>query len=195
MGEPMTPRELLDLKRSCDAIEIPSGRPHLLREGTRVKVMQNLGDSYTVMTELGQMLRIDAKDADALGVTSSQAAETPVDEFSEKQVWDQLKTIHDPEIPVNIVDLGLIYSCDITHAEDRYKIDVKMTLTAPGCGMADVLRVDVERKLAKLPQVKEVLVEVVFDPPWQPSRMSEAAKLQLGLDLDSGSGLSIYLQR
>jgi probable FeS assembly SUF system protein SufT len=141
------------------------------------------------------MLRIDAKDADALGVTSSQPAEAPVSEFSEKLVWDQLKTVYDPEIPVNIVDLGLIYSCDITHAEDRYKIDVKMTLTAPGCGMADVLRVDVERKLAKLPQVNKVFVEVVFDPPWQPSRMSEAAKLQLGLDLDSASELPIYRQR
>lgn len=191
----MTPRELLELKRSCDAIEIPSGRLHPLPEGTRVKVMQNLGDSYTVMTGPGHMLRIDAKDADALGVISSQPAEAPVSEFSEKLVWDQLKTIYDPEIPVNIVDLGLIYSCDITHVEDRYKIDVKMTLTAPGCGMADVLRVDVERKLAKLPQVKEVLVEVVFDPPWQPSRMSEAAKLQVGLDLDAGSELPIYRQR
>lgn len=191
----MTPQEFLELKRGCDALGIPSGRPHPLPKGTRVKVTQNLGDSYTVMTDLGQMLRIDAKDADALGVTSSQPAEAPVSEFSEKLVWDQLKTIYDPEIPVNIVDLGLIYSCDITHAEDRYKIDVKMTLTAPGCGMADVLRVDVERRLAKLPHVKEVFVEVAFDPPWQPSCMSEAAKLQLGLDLDGGSELPIYRQR
>jgi probable FeS assembly SUF system protein SufT len=191
----MTPRELSELKRDCVAIEIPSGRPHPLPAGTRVRVMQNLGDSYTVMSDLGHMLRIDAKDADALGVTPTQAVKASVGEFSEKLVWDQLKTIYDPEIPVNIVDLGLIYSCDITHAEDRYKIDVKMTLTAPGCGMADVLRVDVERKLAKLPQVKEVHAELVFDPPWQPSRMSEATKLQVGLDLDAGSELPIYRQR
>jgi probable FeS assembly SUF system protein SufT len=195
MGESMTSGELLELKHDCDAIEIPSGRPHLLPTGTRVKVMQNLGNTYTVVTDLGQMLRIDAKDVDALGVTSSQPAEAPASEFSEKLVWDQLKTIYDPEIPVNIVDLGLIYSCDITHTEERYKIDVKMSLTAPGCGMADVLRVDVESRLAKLPQVKEVHVEVVFDPPWQPSRMSEAAKLQLGLDLLTGSELPIYRQR
>ena len=103
-------------------------------------------------------------------------AEAAVSEFSEKLVWDQLKKIYDPEIPINVVDLGLIYSCQITPAEVGYKINVKMTLTAPGCGMANVLRVDVERRLAKLPHVREVHVEVVFDPPWQPNRMSEAAK-------------------
>jgi probable FeS assembly SUF system protein SufT len=157
--------------------------------------MQNLGDSYTVTTDLGHMLRIDAKDADALGITVSQPEETPVTEFSEKLVWDQLKKIYDPEIPVNVVDLGLIYSCQITPFEIGYKIDVKMSLTAPACGMANVLRADVERSLTRLPQVQEVRVEVVFDPPWQPSRMSEAAKLQLGLDLDAGSNLPIYRQR
>jgi probable FeS assembly SUF system protein SufT len=194
MGEPMTPKELLELKHACDAIEIPSGQPHLLPAGTRVRVTQNLGDSYTVMTELGHMLRIAGKDADALGVTPPQPAESAVSEFSEKLVWDQLKNIYDPEIPINVVDLGLIYSCEITPAEVGYKINVKMSLTAPGCGMANVLRVDVERRLAKLPHVREVHVEVVFDPPWQPSRMSEAARLQLGLDLDTASELPIYGQ-
>jgi len=191
----MTPREMSVLKRDCVTLEIPSGQPHPLPTGTRVKVMQSLGGGYTVMTDLGHLLRIDAKDADALGVTPTQLADGPVGEFSEKLVWDQLKTIYDPEIPINIVDLGLIYSCQIAPLDGGYKIDVKMSLTAPGCGMADVLRLDVERKLAQLPQVKEVFVEVVFDPPWQPSRMSEAAKLQLGLDLDSGSELPIYRQR
>jgi len=190
----MTPAELSEVKRDCVAIEIPGGRPRPLSMGTRVKVMQNLGDSYTVMTDLGHVLRIDAKDADVLGVTASQPSDPPVSEFSENLVWGQLKTIYDPEIPVNVVDLGLIYSLDVTRVEDRYRIGVKMTLTAPGCGMAEVLRADVERKLARLPQVKEVFVEVVFDPPWQPNRMSEAAKLQLGLDLDSGSELPIYRQ-
>jgi probable FeS assembly SUF system protein SufT len=100
-------------------------------------------------------------------------------------VWDQLKTVYDPEIPVNIVDLGLIYSCAIVHDEQGgKKIDVAMSLTAPGCGMSDVLKADVEKKLARLPEVKAVRVEVVFDPPWSPARMSEAAKLQLGFDLD-----------
>lgn len=191
----MTSREFVELKHNCEAIEIPSGRLHPLPKGTRVRVTQSMGDSYTVMTDLGYMLRIDAKDSDALGVTPAQPAVASVSEFSEKLVWDQLKNIYDPEIPINIVDLGLIYSCQITADEGVYKIDVKMSLTAPGCGMAGVLRADVERRLAKLPQVKEVHVEVVFDPPWQPARMSEAAKLQLGLDLDSGSELPIYRQR
>ena len=99
-------------------------------------------------------------------------------------VWDQLKTVFDPEIPVNIADLGLIYSCVVTSPDDGgKKIDIKMTLTAPGCGMGNVLKNDVEKKLARLPSVKEVHVEVVLDPPWGPGRMSEEAKLQLGLDM------------
>jgi probable FeS assembly SUF system protein SufT len=191
----MTPQELLQLKHDCDAIEIPSGQLHRLSIGTHVRVLQKLGDSYTVATELGHMLRIDEKDSEALGVTLSPKGEAPVSKFSETLVWDQLKKIYDPEIPINIVDLGLIYSCQITTVELEHEIEVKMTLTAPGCGMADVLRANVERRLATLPQVKAVHVDVVFDPPWQPSRMSEAAKLQLGLDLDTGSELPIYRQR
>jgi probable FeS assembly SUF system protein SufT len=190
----MTSEELLELKHDSDAIEIPSGRLYRIPAGTRLRLLQRLGDSYTVATELGDMLRINGKDAEALGVTSSQAAEAPVSAFSEKLVWDRLKKIYDPEIPVNIVDLGLIYCCQITPVDATYDIDVKMTLTAPGCGMAEVLRADVERKLAALPQVREVYVEVVFDPPWKPNRMSEAAKLQLGLDLETDSELPIYRQ-
>jgi len=99
-------------------------------------------------------------------------------------VWDQMKTIYDPEIPVNIVDLGLIYSCEIAPTDEGgKKIDIKMSMTAPGCGMGNVLKADVESKLAALPEVKEVRVDVVFDPPWNPTRMSEAARLQLGFDL------------
>jgi probable FeS assembly SUF system protein SufT len=99
-------------------------------------------------------------------------------------VWDQLKTVFDPEIPVNIADLGLIYSCQIKPLDQgAHRIDIEMTLTAPGCGMGNVLKSDVETKLARLPTVREVHVEVVLDPPWGPARMSEAAKLQLGLDL------------
>jgi probable FeS assembly SUF system protein SufT len=190
----MTSQEPLELKHSCDAIEIPSGTLHRLSAGTRIRLLQKLGDSYTVATEVGDMLRISGKDGDALGLTRPEAAGTPASRFSEKLVWDQLKTIYDPEIPVNVVDLGLIYSCQITSVDAEYDIDVKMTLTAPGCGMSEVLRADVERKLAALPQVRQVHVEVVFDPPWQPNRMSEAAKLQLGLDLDTGSELPIYRQ-
>jgi metal-sulfur cluster biosynthetic enzyme len=103
-------------------------------------------------------------------------------------VWQQLKTVRDPEIPVNIVDLGLIYGAEVTAAENGNKrIDVRMTLTAPGCAMSDVIKAEVERKLAGLPEVGEVRVEVVFDPPWDRSKMSEAAKLQLGFDMDDKS--------
>jgi probable FeS assembly SUF system protein SufT len=108
--------------------------------------------------------------------------------FREEMVWQQLKTVRDPEIPVNIVDLGLIYAAEVTEAETGGKrIAVRMTLTAPGCAMSDVIKAEVERKLAGLPEVKEVRVEVVFDPPWDRSKMSEAAKLQLGFDMDYGT--------
>ena len=147
--------------------------------------MQALGGSYTVMTEQGYMVRLDARDADALGLTAATAEETAPGEFSEKLVWDQLRTVYDPEIPVNVVDLGLIYDCRITPVEGGNQIDIKMTMTAPGCGMADVLKNDIQRRLAGLPTVQQLLVDVVFDPPWHPGRMTEAARLQLGLDLDS----------
>jgi probable FeS assembly SUF system protein SufT len=180
--------EQIDLKRECEAIEIPSGTPRVLSASSRVRISQFLGTSYTVVGDMGCMFRIDAKDADALGLTPPAADEKTSDGvFAEPMVWAQLKTVYDPEIPVNIVDLGLIYSCDITAQEQGgKKIDVKMSMTAPGCGMGNVLKADVEGKLARLPEVKEVHVEVVFDPPWSPARMSEAAKLQLGFDLDYG---------
>jgi metal-sulfur cluster biosynthetic enzyme len=100
-------------------------------------------------------------------------------------VWDQLRTVYDPEIPVNVVDLGLIYACQITPVPEGNKIDINMTMTAPGCGMADVLKADIQRRLLGLPTVKELNVEVVFEPPWNPGRMTEAARLQLGLDLET----------
>jgi probable FeS assembly SUF system protein SufT len=179
--------ELFELKRDCEAIEIPSGIRRLLPASSRVRISQFLGTSYTITSEMGCMFRVDAKDADALGLTPPAAEETAPAVFSEQMVWDQLKTVYDPEIPVNIVDLGLIYSCQIKeHEQDGKKIDVKMSMTAPGCGMGNVLKADVEGKLARIPEVKEVVVEVVFDPPWNPGLMSEAAKLQLGFDLDYG---------
>jgi probable FeS assembly SUF system protein SufT len=191
--------ELIDLKRECEAIEIPSGIRRVLPLATRVRISQFLGTSYTVTSDMGCMFRIDAKDADAMGLASPAAAQAkaPSEEaFSEHMVWDQLKTVFDPEIPVNIVDLGLIYSCTITqHEEGGKKIDVNMSMTAPGCGMGSVLKADVESKLARLPEVKAVSVEVVFDPPWNPGRMSEAAKLQLGFDLDYGNTPTAGLTR
>ena len=180
--------EFIELKRDCEAIEIPSGIPRKLAAGTRVRISQFLGNAYTVVTDFGNMCRVDGKDADVLGLTPPAAAEpeSPV-AFSEELVWDELKTVYDPEIPVNIVDLGLIYSCDVSQLDNGKKIDVKMSMTAPGCGMGNVLKADVESKLACLPEVKQVNVAVVFDPPWHPGLMSEAAKLQLGFDLDYGA--------
>ena len=118
--------------------------------------------------------------------------------MNEEAVWAELRTVFDPELPVNIVDLGLIYSCAIQPLENGNRVEIRMTLTAPGCAMADVIKADVERKLSGLPGVKEVGVEVVFEPPWEPGRMTEAAKLQLGLDLDfspSPSVLPMYKPR
>lgn len=185
---------VIALTRDCEATEIPYGGTQLLPAGTKVRVMQSLGGSYTVATEQGSMMRIEAKNADALGMAQEQkeAPAAPL-QFSEKLVWDQLKTVYDPEIPVNIVDLGLVYSCQVTPAESGgHKIEIKMAMTAPGCGMGDVLRADIERKLLQLPEVKEVHAQIVFDPPWNPGRMSDAAKLQLGLDLDTNPSFPMY---
>jgi probable FeS assembly SUF system protein SufT len=182
--------QTVTLKRDCAAIEIPAGTHTVLAAGTAVRITQAAGSSYTVSAH-GGLFRIEGDNADALGLSSSSDATHTPPTFSERMVWDQLKTIYDPEIPVNIVDLGLIYACAIgEHPEGGRKIDVQMSLTAPGCGMSDVLKADVETRLRRLPEVKQVSVEVVFDPPWSPGRMSEAAKLQLGFDLDYGTGPS-----
>ncbi len=175
--------QTVTLKRDCAGIAIPAGTKQILPEGTSVRITQSMGGSFTVSAQ-GALYRIEAKDADALGLTAETETRGPAT-FSERMVWDQLKTVYDPEIPVNIVDLGLIYGCEIGEVEGGgKKIDVQMSLTAPGCGMSDVLKADVEQKLRRLPEVKDVRVQVVFDPPWSPGRMTEAAKLQLGFDLD-----------
>ena len=175
------PQQIVPLTRDCPVTGIPSGSLHILSAGTPVVITQSLGGSYTITTGYGGLMRIDAKDADALGF---EAAAQPdhAEEFSEESVWNQLRTVYDPEIPVNIVDLGLVYSCLITEFDGGHKVDITMSMTAPGCGMGDVLRSDIEQKLSGLPTMKEVNVEVVFDPPWTPHLMSEATRLQLGLD-------------
>lgn len=181
----------ITLTRDCNSIEIPSGARKTLATGTIVRVLQSRGGSYTVTTNIGAMYRVDEKDADALGLSPSSATRVAAEgPLTEPMVIDQLKTVFDPEIPVNIVDLGLVYACRIVPLEDESKrIDVRMAMTAPGCGMGNVLRADVESKLSRLPQVKEVHVEVVFEPPWHTGLMSDAARLQLGLDLDEHSTL------
>ena len=182
--------EVVKITRPVEAIEIPFGTKVMLPAGAEVRITQSLGGTYTVMTDDGYMARIADKDADALGKTPgaapSSAAAAPsgpvTKESLEKQVWGELETIFDPEIPVNVVELGLVYECAVSPlGTDGFRVDVKMTLTAPGCGMGDVLKEEAEQKIRALAGVKEALVEMVVDPPWDPSRMSDAARLQLNM--------------
>ena len=167
------------LKRDVEAIEIPSGSPLTLEAGKEVRITQSLGGSFTVTTWFGGMARVSGRDADALGMAAAPAPEASSRPLQE-QVWDELKQVFDPEIPVNIVELGLVYACNFVPQENgRTKVSVVMTLTAPGCGMGEVLCADVRRRLADIPGV-DAEVELVLDPPWDQSRMSEAARLQLG---------------
>ncbi len=182
----------IQLNRDTEVIAVPGGQRETLPAGTRVRIVQSRGGSFTVTTERYAMYRIDGADADALGLAPPGGAGTQIRQqqgpLTEAMVWDTLKTVYDPEIPVNIVDLGLIYSCEITPREDGGKaVSVRMAMTSPACGMSNVLKADVETRLLRLPEVKETQVEVVFDPPWDRSRMSEAARLQLGLDMEEGS--------
>lgn len=177
-------RESRVLSRDIEVAAIPYGELIPLTAGSVVYLTQSLGGSYTAVTDMGYMVRIEGKDADAIG-EQAQAPASP-EALSGKplqeQVWDQLKTCYDPEIPVNIVDLGLVYECDVAaRPEGGNKVAVKFTLTAPGCGMGDFLRRDIESKVKALPGVDEADVEVVLEPAWDQSRMSEAARLQLGL--------------
>ena len=176
------------LTRDCPAIQIPAGNTILLTAGSTVFITQSLGGSYTVATEMG-LARVSAQNADALGLevpsaTSAPAAETghPDSPVDEKRVWDQLKTCYDPEIPVNIVDLGLIYDCQITPRDGTGAlVTVKMTLTAPGCGMGPVLAQEAKSKIESLPGVDEAEVELVWEPPWNQAMISETGKMQLGI--------------
>jgi probable FeS assembly SUF system protein SufT len=174
------------LTRDVEASVVPIGTKVTLLKGEQAFITQSLGGSHTVVVN-GNMFRIAEKDADALGLEVKAAPAVAgtgpmTQEELEKKVWEALKTCYDPEIPVNIVDLGLIYDCHLTPiGPDNYKADVKMTLTAPGCGMGPVLAQDVQNKLVSLEPIDEANVELVWDPPWNQNMMTEAAKLQLGL--------------
>jgi probable FeS assembly SUF system protein SufT len=181
----MSVSDPITLTRDVEAAVVPVGSQVTLQKGEQAYVTQSLGGSYTVVVN-GNMFRIEGKDADALGFeVAAKTAGTgaPVSqEQLEKEIWDQLKSCYDPEIPVNIVDLGLIYDCHISPlAEHSYRVDVKMTLTAPGCGMGPMLAQDVQNKVLSLEAVDDVAVELVWDPPWNQAMMTEAARLQLGL--------------
>ncbi len=171
------------LKRDCDAIQIPSGTTLILPAGTQVIVTQSLGGTFTVATP-GGLARIDQKDADALGLDASIAApEKTVPEGTlEEAVWNQLKTVFDPEIPVNVVDLGLIYDCNIVSAENaQTKAEVKMTLTAPGCGMGPTIAADARSKILTIEGIDEAEVELVWEPAWNQNMISEAGRMKLGM--------------
>lgn len=177
----------ITLERDCDAVLIPVGTPISLPEGSVVLITQALGGSYTVNVN-GNLARIDAKNADALGFEVEEKDELVEKEITgdgsvdEDLVWDQLRTCYDPEIPINIVELGLIYECNITPlGADGNQVDVVMTLTAAGCGMGDFLADDVRTKILTVPNVTRVNVDVTFEPPWNQEMMSEAARLETGM--------------
>jgi len=180
----MGANELTTLMRDCEVVLIPAGEKTVLPAGTQVVITQSLGGSYTVYAG-GALVRIDGKDADALGKEAMEVSHdgelTGDGTVDEAQLWEQMRSCYDPEIPINIVELGLIYSCKVEPQERGNRVVVEMTLTAPGCGMGEILKQDVEQKLRSVANVTEVHVEMVFDPPWDTSKMSEAAKLQAGL--------------
>ncbi len=180
----------INLLREVEAIQIPSGDAIKLPAGTRVIITQALGGTYTVATDHG-LARIPSKDVDALGIdpaeekkkaetTSSSNIPTDVTDL-EMEVWNQLRNVYDPEIPVNIVDLGLVYDCRITEDDGKHKALVKMTLTAPGCGMGPTIAADAQSRIMTIEDMDDASVEVVWDPPWNQSMISEEGKMKLGM--------------
>jgi probable FeS assembly SUF system protein SufT len=177
-------REEVVLERDVEVSAIPYGDKITLQKGHPVIITQALGGSYTLVTMQGYMVRLEGQDADAVGkeVQAPPSAEELANKPTDQLVWDQLRTCYDPEIPVNIVELGLVHSAEVTDLpEGGKKVAVRFTLTAPGCGMGDVLRQDIERKVLGIPSVREADVQVQLDPPWDQTKMSDAARLQLGL--------------
>jgi probable FeS assembly SUF system protein SufT len=182
-------RDSIVLLRDVEATFIPQGGVAVVPEGTWLIMQQALGGSFTLMTERGQLVRVDGQDADALGAqyvaeaqaTAAARAATLEGPFDDQKIWTALQDVFDPEIPASIVALGLVYSVASEPVEGGHRVVVHMTLTAPGCGVGPVLVDDVRRTCLSVPGVRQADVELVFDPPWDPSRMSEAARLQLGM--------------
>jgi probable FeS assembly SUF system protein SufT len=176
--------EAIVVQRDVMAVAIPAGAEVKLKLGAVGYITQALGGSFTVYID-GNLFRIAGTDADAIGKSAAKAPEIPPEASEEdikNVIWAQLKTCYDPEIPVNIVDLGLIYECDVSRNEDATRnVDIKMTLTAPGCGMGEVLVQDVRDKVQLVPTVATATVELVFDPPWNQTMMSDEARLQTGM--------------
>jgi probable FeS assembly SUF system protein SufT len=180
-------QETIILTRDVNVVMIPDGHQSTLTKGQKVTIHQALGNNYTIITEYGQMVRIANIDADALGKESHQRHTLVSDTDAtavEKNCWEVMKTVYDPEIPVNIVDLGLIYHCNVhptANEEALNDVHIMMTLTAPGCGMGPVLQSDIEKSIKALPGVDSVNIELVLDPPWSREMMTEGAQVQLGL--------------
>jgi len=176
--------EPVTLKRNVDVIVVPDGFSVNLEKGSLVYITQAMGGSFTIYFE-GNLYRVGGKDADALGKEPLKPPELPAnasDEDFNTLVWDQMRTIYDPEIPINIVELGLIYDCRISKLDEKNRyVYIEMTLTAPGCGMGEILVEDVREKVGIIPTVGKVDVELIFDPPWNQAMMSEAARLEAGL--------------
>ena len=180
----------LELARDIEAIQIPSGDNFTLPAGTKVIITQSLGGTYTVATDQG-LARISEKDSDALGIhkgKESQPATEKVNsgedldsEAYQAAVWEQLKTVFDPEIPVNIVDLGLVYDCTVIDTEGKKSASVQMTLTAPGCGMGPTIAADAQSKIMTINGIEDAKVELVWDPPWNQDMISEEGKMKLGM--------------
>lgn len=181
----MPPAEEHTLARDCVAIVIPYGSKTLLPKGTTLRVQQRLGGSLTVSADFGGLYRIDPENFDALGLAVPEAAAAEAGGARrplEDRIWDELRSCYDPEIPVDIVELGLVYAVDVSAMPNgKQRVRIRMTLTAPGCGMGEVLADEICDKVLALPHVGEATVDLVFDPPWDRSRMSEAALLALGL--------------
>jgi probable FeS assembly SUF system protein SufT len=173
-------RQMVVAQEDCPARRVPDGTPVTIPKNSFVSITQALGGNYTVVHN-GQMLRVDGTDAANLGLQPETLSFPPAtdDKIQEAQVWQALGTVFDPEIPVDLVNLGLIYKVEIDHASNIVYID--MTLTAPGCGMGPILVGDVEYRVKKVPNVKDVKVDLVFDPPWSRDRMSEVAQLETGM--------------
>ena len=170
--------------REVDAVQIPSGDPFTLPAGTAVIITQTLGGSYTVATQSG-LARISSEDADALGIDPNEKESTtgdslPSDASQEDQVWHQLKQVFDPEIPVDIVNLGLVYDCSI-EGDDKKVANIKMTLTAPGCGMGPVIAADAQARVMTIDGIEEANVDLVWDPPWNQDMISEEGRMKLGM--------------
>ena len=175
-------REVVLTKRECSALLVPSGTEITIPSDTFVTITQALGGSFTVVVN-GNLARVAGKDAEALGKNTTDFSFTEIkeDEVNENHIWEALKSVFDPEIPVNIVDLGLVYKVSIQNQEDKHQVHIQMTLTAPGCGMGPIIADDVKHKVSVVPNVDNVEVELVFDPPWNNDMLSEEAKLELGM--------------